>query len=79
VSLSWNASTSETVTGYNLYRADVAGGQYSKLNAARLTTTEYVDSGVSSGRVYYYVTTAVDSNDVESAYSNQATAVVPNP
>ncbi|HEY9528173.1 MAG TPA: DUF4082 domain-containing protein [Anaerolineales bacterium] len=79
VALNWNASTSETVIGYNLYRADVAGGQYSKLNAARLTTTEYVDSGVSSGRVYYYVTTAVDNNDVESAYSNQATAVVPNP
>jgi fibronectin type 3 domain-containing protein len=79
VSLSWNASTSETVIGYNLYRADVAGGEYSKLNTARITTTDYVDSSVSSGRVYYYVTTAVDGNDVESAYSNQATAVVSNP
>jgi fibronectin type 3 domain-containing protein len=39
--------------------------------------TDYTDSTVASGTTYYYVVTAVDSNNNESAYSNQATAVIP--
>ena len=34
VVLSWSASTSSNVAGYNLYRADVAGGAYAKVNGA---------------------------------------------
>jgi hypothetical protein len=34
---------------------------------------------VSSGMTYFYVTTAVETNGVESGYSNQAQAVVPRP
>ena len=72
-------STSTNVTGYNVYRADVAGGAYAKMNASPLATTAYVDGSVASGRTYYYVATSVDSSDLESAYSNQAAAVVPTP
>jgi fibronectin type 3 domain-containing protein len=79
VSLSWKASTSSGIRGYNVYRADVAGGTYAKLSSSPLSATTYVDSTVDSGRVYYYVTTAVDTNNVESGYSNQATAAVPSP
>ena len=32
---------------------------------------------VLSGTTYYYVSTAVNSSNVESAYSNQATAAIP--
>jgi fibronectin type 3 domain-containing protein len=49
------------------------------LTASPVTTVSYADRTVASGRTYYYVTTAVDTNNVESSYSNQATAVVPNP
>jgi hypothetical protein len=77
VALSWNPSTS-TVVGYNLYRGIQSGGPYStKLNISLLTNTSYTDSNVQSGATYYYVTTAVDSNSVESAYSNEATAAIP--
>jgi fibronectin type 3 domain-containing protein len=79
VTLSWNASTSANIKGYNVYRATVAGGSYAKVNPSLLTATAYVDSGVSSGRTYYYVTTAVNSSNAESGYSNQAAAVVPSP
>jgi hypothetical protein len=79
VSLRWNASTSTNLKGYYVYRADVAGGAYAKLNATPVSTTSYADRSVASGRTYYYVTTAVDTNNIESAYSNQATAVVPSP
>lgn len=79
VVLSWSASTSSNVAGYNLYRADVAGGAYAKVNGAPVATTSFVDSSVASGRTYYYVSTALDSNNAESTYSSQAVAVVPTP
>jgi Domain of unknown function (DUF4082) len=79
VTLSWTASTSQNIRGYHVYRADVAGGNYNKLTASPVSGTSYVDSSVTSGRTYYYVATAIDSNNMESAHSNQATAPVPAP
>jgi fibronectin type 3 domain-containing protein len=77
--LSWTGSISTNVMGYNVYRAEVAGGAYAKMNASPLATTVYVDGSVASGRTYYYVATTVDNSNLESAYSNLATAVVPTP
>ena len=39
--------------------------------------TNYSDQTVQSGVTYYYVTTAVDSQGMESVYSNEAAATVP--
>ena len=78
VSLSWTASTS-TVAGYNVYRGGQSGGPYTMLNSALLAGETYVDSTVQAGQTYYYVTTAVNSADVESQYSNQVQAAVPSP
>lgn len=79
VNLSWNASTSTSVSGYNVYRGTSATGPYSRLNAALNPSMNFSDSTVQSGTTYYYVTTAVDSTGVESSYSNQVQAVVPFP
>ena len=76
VALSWNPSTS-TVVGYNVYRGTQSGGPYSKLNSSLVSGTNYTDSSVQSATTYYYVATAVDSSNVESTYSNQATAAIP--
>jgi hypothetical protein len=78
VALTWTSSTS-LVAGYNIYRGTQSGGPYAKLNSSLLPSTNYTDASVQSGATYFYVTTAVDSSDVESAYSNQAQAVIPNP
>ena len=78
VSLTWIPSTS-TVSGYNVYRGDQSGGPYARLNPSLRTSTNYADSTVQSGHVYYYVATAVDSNAVESAYSGEVATVVPTP
>lgn len=78
VTLSWNASTS-SLAGYRTYRATASGGPYTSLNSSLNPATQFTDSNVSGGRTYYYVVTAVDSNTVESVYSNQATATVPAP
>lgn len=77
VALSWNASISSGVIGYNAYRSTTSEGPYTKLNSALLTATSYSDQNVVNGPTYYYVTTAVNTSGVESAYSNQAVATVP--
>jgi fibronectin type 3 domain-containing protein len=72
VNLSWNASTSSDITGYNIYRAGytTSCGSFSKVNGALNTGTLYTDSTVANGSAYCYATTAVDTSRVESAYSN---------
>jgi len=78
VSLNWAASTSTNIVGYKVYRGTVSGGPYTLLTNVGATTTA-TDGNVTSGTTYYYVVTAVDSNNAESSYSNQAQAVVPVP
>ena len=78
VGVSWQASTS-TVAGYNIYRGTASTGPYSKVNSSLITGSNYVDASVQAGQTYYYVATAVDSNNNESAYSNQAAAAIPTP
>jgi hypothetical protein len=79
VDLSWNASTSTSISGYNVYRGTFSGGPYSRINSALDSAFSYSDRTVQSGQTYYYVTTAVDSSGVESSYSSQVQAVIPFP
>jgi len=76
VALNWDPSSSQVV-GYNVYRRVGSSGSYARVNPSVTATTSYTDNSVQSGQTYDYVTTAVDSNNVESAYSNQATAAIP--
>jgi hypothetical protein len=76
VGLSWQASSS-SVDGYNIYRAGASSGPFSKLNSSLDGGTSYTDSTVQSGSTYFYVTTAVGTDGVESVHSNQVKAVIP--
>jgi uncharacterized repeat protein (TIGR01451 family) len=76
VHLSW-APSSSSVVGYHVYRGQVSGGPYSSASSS-VDALSFDDSGVADGTTYYYVVTAVDSSGAESAYSNQATAQIPN-
>jgi hypothetical protein len=76
VTFSWIPSTS-SVIGYNAYSSKTSGGPYTKLTSAPVSTTTYTDSTVQSGQTYYYVVTSVNSSNVESDYSGQATATIP--
>jgi hypothetical protein len=80
VTMTWTASTTSGVTGYNVYRSQTSGTSYTKLTSTPLsaTTTTYTDPGVTAGATYYYVATALVGTS-ESGYSNQATAIVPTP
>jgi hypothetical protein len=78
VDLSWVASSSPDITGYNVYRGTVSGGPYAKINSGGLVaSTTYSDTTVATNTTYYYVTTAVNSSNEQSGYSNQVTAPVP--
>jgi uncharacterized repeat protein (TIGR03803 family) len=77
VNLSWDASSSQNIVGYNLYRGPSASGPFTKINSALDTNTSYIDSTVQSGQTYYYAATAVDNQNVESGYSNLGEAVIP--
>jgi len=78
VTLTWSPSTS-VVSGYHVYRGTVSGGPYSLLNSTLDAGTSYIDLSVVSGSQYFYVTTAVDASGTESAFSNEASATIPNP
>ena len=77
VALSWDASTSSGVAGYNVYRSGSQQGPFSRLNGSLVGELKYTDDSVSGGDTYYYVTTAVDAKGDESPFSNTAKAVVP--
>jgi hypothetical protein len=73
VNLSWTASTTTDVVSYNVYRAlysNAACGAFSKINPVPNTTTLYTDSTVANSTAYCYATTAVDTSNAESSYSN---------
>jgi len=71
VYLSWNASISPDVSGYNIYRAVYAKscGSFSKLNSELTVETIYTDSSVVNSASYCYATTAVNAKKAESGFS----------
>jgi hypothetical protein len=77
VALSWTASTSPGTAGYNIYRAMTSGGPYTKINTSLDPNTTFNDQAVQDGYTYYYVTTAVNGQGMESTYSNEASAFLP--
>jgi len=81
VMLSWTASATAGVVGYNVYRGTTSGGESSTpLNSTPIADTTYTDENVTAGVTYYYVVTAVGSNDVtQSAASSEIQAAVPSP
>ena len=75
VSLTWAPSTS-LVIGYNVYRGPSADNIV-KLNTSVAPSVSYTDQDVASGQTYFYAVTSVDSNNVESVFSNQVSATIP--
>ena len=72
--VSWNATTDcngDPVAGYNLYRSTTPGENYTKINTALITGTEYTDATAEAGTTYYYVVRAVDDDGDESVQTLQ--------
>jgi hypothetical protein len=76
VDLSWTASTSTDVVGYNMYRAP-DGVTWKKINASLVASTLYSDSTVANSTTYYYAVTAVDISGHESSMSASSKVAIP--
>ena len=79
IALSWNApsSSSDTISGYNVYRAPSGSSSYQKLTSSVNAQTSYTDTTAQSSTTYQYYVTSIDSTGAESTPSNTATVVVP--
>jgi hypothetical protein len=78
VTLDWNPSAS-SVVGYHVYRGGGPSGPYSRITGAMVSALNFKDVDVQSGGHYFYVVTAVGADGVESPFSNEVTADIPNP
>jgi hypothetical protein len=77
VNLTWTASTSPDVVGYDVFRSTNVNGPFTQINGSLISGTAYTDRAVQVGVTYYYVATAVNSQQVQSVYSNEAHATIP--
>jgi hypothetical protein len=78
VSLTWTASTSSGITGYQVSRGAASTGPFTLLATVGGTTTSYTDTTVVSGQTYYYVAATVAGSSI-SANSSPVVAAVPTP
>jgi len=78
VTISWEASASRVI-GYNVYRAEASGRNFTKLTSHPVFATKYTDLTVEAGKTYSYYVAAVNSNGVESKPSENVTVQVPSP
>jgi uncharacterized membrane protein len=77
VLLNWDVSASSAAIGYNVYRSEVSGSGYGKVNSTPISTLTYTDGTTMSGQTYYYVLTSVDSSGDESGFSTELRIVIP--
>lgn len=78
VKLTWNASASSNVIGYEVLRADNCTGPYRILNKPHLVKgTAYEDKTGKAGRTYYYEVETVDKNGLVSLPSKRIEVTIP--
>jgi hypothetical protein len=78
VTLDWHAGSKADV-GYHVYRSDVSGGPFARINRGTILALSYVDKDVLAGAHYFYVVTAVgEGGGSESPNSNEVMVVIPS-
>ena len=77
VDLSWNASSSTDVAGYDIYRGP-DGKSWARVNVSLTASSTYADLTVADSSTYYYAATAVDICGHESRESNIAKSIIPD-
>ncbi len=72
IKLSWTNVLEADLSHYNIYRAELSGGEYDKIGQTAVNS--FVDTDVVAEETYYYVITASDTSGNESGYSAEASA-----
>jgi hypothetical protein len=73
--LVWTATAG--ATSYNVYRAAMSGGAYTRI-ATNVSTTNYTDTGLTNSTPYYYVVKAVNAGGASDAYSSEVSVTPGN-
>ena len=78
-SLTWDAVTAPTLSGYRVYFGTAPGTYLQSLGQGISVgnVTAYTLTGLASGSQYYFAVTAFDTVGVESPYSNEVSKNVP--
>jgi hypothetical protein len=75
MSLTWTASSSALLQGYHVYRASNANGPFTRLTAAPLSSTGFVDTSAARGRYTYMVRAVKLENSASGSYVNPSQGV----
>lgn len=73
VMLNWNDNGEGDLASYKVYRSTTTGEPYTLVKTI-IGASAYDDDGVANGTTYYYVVSAVDASDNESALSDEVSA-----
>lgn len=75
VTLAWNPSPDQTVTGYHLYYGVASRSYTNKVTVANVTMASV--TGLQPGITYYFAATAFNAANTESDYSNEVSYSIP--
>ncbi|HEY1788271.1 MAG TPA: MucBP domain-containing protein, partial [Verrucomicrobiae bacterium] len=75
VNLTWSASASPNVVGYNIFYGTVSGTYPNEISTGNVTNLTV--SGLAYGGTYYFAAAAVNSSGIQSALSGQIAYTVP--
>ncbi len=75
ITLDWSDNSEPDLAGYHVYRSTTTGGPYTQITSSLLSSSTYIDGGLTNGTRYYYVVAAKDAVGNESANSNEANAI----
>ncbi|HET7734129.1 MAG TPA: LamG-like jellyroll fold domain-containing protein, partial [Paludibacter sp.] len=73
IRLDWSANTDTDLSGYTIFRSEVAGGPYNTI-ARNVKSNSFVDNTTTAGKLYFYSIKAVDNSLNRSTYSNEVSA-----
>ena len=76
IKLNWEESP-VSVAGYVVYRSVDSSGPFARVSSEAVPSGQYTDTGLAAGHTYYYVVASLDSDEVESEYSEPIAATVP--
>jgi hypothetical protein len=78
VEINWVESSPDPAVGFQIYSGTQPGGPYTRMAAAMVTGSTFVDS-LLAGRTAYYAMTATDAQSAESFFSSEVSVTAPCP
>jgi hypothetical protein len=74
VNLGWNANSESDLAGYRVYSSTNPAGPFALQATLPKTSLGYLNTSLTNGTTYYYIVTAYDNGDHESAPSSTVSA-----